>query len=241
MENRVVYLTFEDKKKEAILTHHGVLSFSDNQASLIQQMLFSYANQTYGYDEEQVRRAIAEGQFFIHELGEVKAPNCIIYGFRRKDGEFALAFSSAYRNLRQMEVERIMETIHDVFHTPIKYDEDDDYLLREDFSQYEGKTVREIAEMLNLPMPRYIRFWTGKDLLDHDEQGISQVSYYDRDHKKIENFSYKIGEIFPHYELCNQGMTLDEHLVYQIYEDIGFPAFLYFGFSGIEFEIPDFE
>ena len=102
MENRVVYLTFEDKKKDAVLTHHGVLSFSDNQASLIQQMLFSYANQTYGYDEEQVRRAIAEGQFFIHELGEVKAPNCIIYGFHRKDGEFALAFNSAYRNLRQM-------------------------------------------------------------------------------------------------------------------------------------------
>ena len=241
MENRVVYLTFEDKKKEAILTLHGVLSFYDNQASLIQQILFSYANQTYGYDEEQVRRAIAEGQFFIHELGEVKAPNCVIYGFRRKDGEFAFAFNSAYRNLRQMEVERVIETIHDVFYTPIKYDEEDDYLLREEYPQYEGKTVREIAEMLNLPMPRYVRFWTGNDLLDRDKQGISQVSYYDSDHEKIVDLSYLIGEIFPHYELCNQGITLDERLVYQIYENVGFPTFLYFSLSGMEFEIPDFE
>lgn len=243
MENRVVYLTFEDRKRQAIITRHGVLGFNDTEAQLVRELLLVYAKQTYGYDEKQLQRAIAEGEFVIHDLGEVQAPNCVIYGFRHKEGEFALAFSSAYRNLRQMEIERVIETIYDVFHTPIRYDEDDDYQLRENFPQYEGKTVREITEMLNLPMPRYIRFWTGEgnDLLDRGETGISQVSYYDSNRKKIVDFSYKIGEIFPHYELCNQGITLDEHLVYQIYESVGFPTFLYFSFSGMEFEIPDSE
>lgn len=143
MENRVVYLTFEDRKKGVVITRHDVVGFRGRQAELIQQMLLSYANQTYGYDEEQVRRAIAEGQLFIHELGEVKAPNSVIYGFRHKEGEFALAFSSAYRNLRQMEIERIIETIDDVFHTPIRYDEECDYELREKYLQKVWKKLIE--------------------------------------------------------------------------------------------------